>query len=1128
MLEHLDDLNYRPHSDSWTWLESLDPETALVIGTVTDEQATNIDGLSVDEARAAQSRIATRQLSSGAYAFKVEARWHAILVFGARSPGPAASARYRTDDTHLGAARDIYKDHWDGAESFLGGSPFAPGDFVRPRSERVVGQVSSIRRSGGRHQVAVEIKHSLQSFDAEDLELMDGDPRSPEFWLRQDPASADDIGLTLSWLKLKYPLTDVLYSYAATKTTFKPYQFIPALKILNSATSRLLIADEVGLGKTIEAGLIWTELEQRAPIRRALVVVPAALRIKWQQEMDRRFMRTLPLLEKSDLREFAEKLRQDQDPEFVGIVSIESLRGAGDLLADLADLNPHFDLAIVDEAHVLRNRTSKSHHVGELLSDWADYLVFLSATPLNLGSEDLYNLVHLLDEGGFPDRAVFNGQLEPNKALNAVARIVSAHGTRSRASARQQLSLIHVMEHGGAMSRRPDFSRLRALLSGDAPLEHFEIAAIKRNVAELNTLGGVLSRTRKVDVPDKKAKRVAEQIAVVWTDQERNFYEAVVDHYRRKAQASGLPVGFAMQMPLRQASSSIPVMRALMREREGWAYEANDEDSGFEDWDSISGTEGPTEWDAGLARLADLSIERDSKLEALKSRLRAVRDSGSRQILIFSFFRGTVEYLARSLSPEFSTGILHGGIPMANRQDVITGFRNQEFEILIANQVGSEGLDFEFCNVLVNYDLPWNPMQVEQRIGRLDRFGQQHDKILIFNMHVPGTIESEIIGRLYMRIGVFENSIGDLEPIMRSTMQDVERLLDPTLSPTEREADMDRIAVALEKKRSDVRQLEESSGVLTTVSQLDIDGLTEDGPSSGRYIGHHELFRLLSTLLETFKGTIDAGPRADLFIVRGSLDLARALRDVRQTDGGTMIGVGRLVGLLRDGHPVTISFKPEAIGNEAIELITARHPLIRLAVATLGEKAVRLQRFGTLCIDGLASQSRILARVDLVRSVGVRPLCELWVTTMDLETGASVEGLEEQFMVAVADGTLRNSNAPLPSNLHSAAKQLAGILDDRHQNIRSERRQDNSALVDARIESLLHSNQIKIDRTREQLSHQRMTSNSPNIIRMQEGRLRNLTRDRDEIRQKYEEKRHLTMSVEQMAIIYITGCPTAS
>ena len=129
-----------------------------------------------------------------------------------------------------------------------------------------------------------------------------------------------------------------------------------------------------------------------------------------------------------------------------------------------------------------------------------------------------------------------------------------------------------------------------------------------------------------------------------------------------------------------------------------------------------------------------------------------------------------MEYLRRKLeATEYSkkVGLIHGDIPKKDRQKIIKKFRQTDkIKILLSSEVGGEGLDFEFCNVIFNYDLPWNPMRVEQRIGRLDRYGQRHEKILIYNFSMVGTIDDEILNRLYRRINVFEKFIGDLDAIL--------------------------------------------------------------------------------------------------------------------------------------------------------------------------------------------------------------------------------------------------------------------------------------------------------------------------------------------------------------------------
>jgi hypothetical protein len=196
------------------------------------------------------------------------------------------------------------------------------------------------------------------------------------------------------------------------------------------------------------------------------------------------------------------------------VISIESLRIADRVLARLNQLQPRLDLVIVDEAHDLRNRGTRSHALGSLLSDWADYLIFLSATPLNLGSNDLFNLVNLLDEGNFGDRVVMQSQLEPNAIHNDVAKSLSLGGRTEPKKLAAKLDELNGLQFGSTVTGRPDFEILRGLFNVDRSLTHAEEAHARRPIAELNTLGSILSRMRKIGVPNEKAVRVPRNIVL--------------------------------------------------------------------------------------------------------------------------------------------------------------------------------------------------------------------------------------------------------------------------------------------------------------------------------------------------------------------------------------------------------------------------------------------------------------------------------------------------------------------------------------------------------------------------------------------------------------------------------------
>jgi SNF2 family DNA or RNA helicase len=208
--------------------------------------------------------------------------------------------------------------------------------------------------------------------------------------------------------------------------------------------------------------------------------------------------------------------------------------------------------------------------------------------------------------------------------------------------------------------------------------------------------------------------------------------------------------------------------------------------------------------------------QRDSKLKALLEVL-----ASQPKVVVFSYFKRSLRYLEECLA---MAGIgcvrIDGDVP-TNAEDPGSDERIRRIEqfredagvkVLLSSEVGSEGLDFQYCSVVVNWDLPWNPMVVEQRIGRVDRLGQQAEKILIFSFSCPGTIEDMILDRLYRRIGVFERTIGVLEPILGQEIRNLtEELFNPRLTPQERDAIIEQKAMALAHRVRDEERLEAES-----------------------------------------------------------------------------------------------------------------------------------------------------------------------------------------------------------------------------------------------------------------------------------------------------------------------------
>jgi len=249
-------------------------------------------------------------------------------------------------------------------------------------------------------------------------------PKSVEQLLRdKEYSDVEDFIQGLIYKKLEKPLSDNLYTFYASRTEFLVHQFKPVLKFLNSSKQRLLLADEVGLGKTIEAGIIITETSARlGELPRVLIVCPSMLTQKWEIEMRKRFSLDFNILKRDDLFKFLNRYAEYGEAEKLkGIVSLQTLRSSR-MIESLRDTEPRFDIVIVDEAHYMRNPETLSSELGKILSDNSDAMLFLTATPLQLGTPDLFNLLGLLVPEEFSDFALFDNLIEPNEYMNNALR----------------------------------------------------------------------------------------------------------------------------------------------------------------------------------------------------------------------------------------------------------------------------------------------------------------------------------------------------------------------------------------------------------------------------------------------------------------------------------------------------------------------------------------------------------------------------------------------------------------------------------------------------------------------------------------------------------------------------------
>lgn len=1031
-------------------------------------------------------------------------------------------------------ARAWFEFLWESAVPVGPPARFEVDDFVRLAGSNDDVRVLAVHRLEGANVYTVQGPRGRVDVPEEGLRPIDIDPQDPHTWIDEGPTSAREFVAGMTVTKLSNPLTDTVYSYLSSKTVFRPYQFKPVLKLLGSQHQRLLIADEVGLGKTIEAGLIWSELEARNQgLNRALVVCPAVLTRKWRDEMLLRFDRRVPILDDGGLAELVDVVRSGDDhARAVGIVSLERLR-VSKRLEELADLQPRFDLVIVDEAHYLRNRQARAFEMGELLATWADVLIFLSATPLNLGNHDLFNLLSLLVADEYDDPYVFPKQVEPNRHVNAAAAAL-VRDPDALAEVWSTLSQVSRCELGSTVTSRPEYQRIRELCALGPKADWRDRAEIKSSLQELNTLSSVLTRTRKVDVPDAKAVRQAIEVEVDWTEAEAALYLAVRRWAERRARASGGVPGFATQMPLRQAASCLPAMVQLIRERDPSVFADPDEDDLDDVAELPASRSSQDRLDLGglvdeIAPLVERIGDTDSKFDRFVEYLREHR-AGGEQVLLFSFFRRTLGHLHQRLSTlGFSCRVLHGGIrDMEERQEIMRDFREGRFQLLLCSEVGSEGLDFEFCNMVVNYDLPWNPMRVEQRIGRLDRFGQTSERIFVLNFKVPGTIETEIFARLYQRIRVFEESIGELEPILRDELTELTKLvLNPELTDEERRRRLHQMEIALEERSRLIDDIREAQSMLAGVDQLLIDGFEDDTRSHGRFVGPREL-RLL---LEVYFDDLGAGQlhpvreRRQRWTLLGDQALGDAVARLGSTVTGTRFQPGDLAMKLRDQEPIEVTFSNEDASRTGTELISLRHPVVRAAVAHLAQRPAGVERFASLSVPGLpADGSGHLVGIFLAAATGLRPTLELWPVAVDLATGAMSEEPGFALLAAVANGAVGDGpDLPDDQLLHDrldiALARMRGDLDRRQE----QKRRENDALVDSQLATRSAGLRHQIRRAEGVLEQLIRDRRAESVQRLRRGQIRNLEQRLAELPGELERRRELAITSQPVALAVVTG-----
>ncbi|MFM8277587.1 MAG: DEAD/DEAH box helicase [Cyanobium sp.] len=629
---------------------------------------------------------------------------------------------------------------------------------------------------------------------------------------------------------------------ATSAVTPWPHQQRAFQRLWQQWPPRLLIADEVGLGKTVQAGLLLRQAWLSGRARRILVMAPASVLQQWQRELREKFGLDWPIYDGKALKWQPTCLRPGGETRLVGretwtaepfvLVSSHLMRRR-ERQGELLQADP-YDLVVLDEAHHARTRRETSSSGGDRLRpntlmqlmqqlrSRTRGLLLLTATPMQVSELEVWDLLCLLGmpsewtEQAFERFFEWVEKQNPDEATlsylaglwrSSVAAFdkppPTAFPEQLRRSPMQRKKVLKALNDTDPLSRRnlgiPERQAALALAKRWTPVQGL-ISRHSRTLLRAYKQQGSMDLaigTRHVD------DRFLES-----TPQERALYDAVEDfissQYARASGQKKSAVGFVMTIYRRRLASSVAALVATLEKRMAGQLQQLEEDAAASEDDDITGEltldlEGlqsafqeaslQIELDAIGLLLAQARplVGHDSKGSEFLAAIEQLQSQGYRQVIVFSQYTDTVDALKHLLINAGRTSLIaftggggeilqKGGVWKAlNREATKRDFKEGKAEILLCTDAAAEGLNFQFCGALINYDMPWNPMRVEQRIGRIDRIGQTHEQMQIINLHLEGTVEADVYRALKGRIAMFEQVVGKLQPILAKASSSISR-----------------------------------------------------------------------------------------------------------------------------------------------------------------------------------------------------------------------------------------------------------------------------------------------------------------------------------------------------------------
>ena len=860
------------------------------------------------------------------------------------------------------------------------------------------------------------------------------------------------------------------------------------------------------LEKPLKQGLILRELQARREIKSVLIICPRALvtEQKWQREM-KRFSENFTHLDGRLLQYCINETHLDGEwPEqyqkvilpyslFDNILLYGPNGGPKKGLLDL-DPPPRFDLVIVDEAHHIRNQNTANHDAVRYFCNHAEAAVFLTATPIQLGSHDLFVLLNTLRPDLVLDEEAFEHMSEPNPFINEAVDAARSQERDWTCRAKTALRQAVATSWGQSiLTDNPEFNRIQSQLASESVTNAQRVQLIT-DLEALHTFSGILNRTRRRDIGEFTIRR-PQTVNVELTADQKHLHESLLE-----TQAAiftmlhgNQNVKFMMTTIRRQLASCLyglePLLEEILsRHLDELAWAEADTAESMPQEESVTPIQRQIE---RILEEARTLASPDRKLEELRKILRERQSLPNNKVMVFSSFRHTLAYLYKHLKSDgFRVGMVHGGTPDDERVDLRDCFEGsaeerESLDVMLFSEVGCEGLDYQFCDCIVNYDLPWNPMRIEQRIGRIDRRGQQSEHVTIINLITPGTVDADIYERCLLRIGVFESALGGSEEILGEITTELREIAeDYALSGEERRVKLQQLAdnqirLIQEKERLEDQQLE-LFGIRLPDDRMERE--VED--ASSFWLSSKSIQRLVTLYLQKRLGSereYILGERSLKTLRLSGIARETLLRDFRQLPRERSPVYREWENWLtgEDQH-ITVTFEADcATQHPKAVFITPIHPVVKQAARALGTEDNVVTVLKAQTDD--APAGRYDFAIYQWRLLGIKEDMILKpITTSEVLTPHLSHLLE-----GAVDNDLREGNPPL----------MRDALETLHQQLwaeeREKHRQRTRALASYRRESLSTSHQARVALLQEQLQQ----ATSENIRRMKQYQIANAEAD---------------------------------